>query len=118
MDEFEKSKLKAELDGSRAGESSKAKLERRRAKKRRGIEDNSKDTDAADEDKFTELLSEAVDGLIDESSDATRSSVISIYDQAPREYVNNSHTRLDKDRDEKEKLIQAEKEHKKELVWV
>lgn len=125
LDEFERSRLKAEVDKARAGEESKSRLRKRRDHRKRnsnlgddGIETiGDSEEEGGDDD---DVLASAVDQLMDESTEETFSSVVNIYDQSMPDYTktsrNGNNYRTEADKSEKEKMIASEREHKKELT--
>lgn len=127
LDEFERSKAKSELDKSLANEDRVKRLQRKRAQKlkanRCGTDDLEIVGDSGDEaeEDVTSVLTSAIDELMDESTQDTLSSVVAVYNQALPIYENakdNSNFRLRtaEDKSEKEKMVAAEREHKKELT--
>ena len=124
LDEFERSRLKAEVDKARAGEESKSRLRKRRDNRKLNgnFADDGIETfgDSEDDDEDDSVLASAVDQLMDESTEETYSSVVNIYDQGMPDYTKTSRSggnlRTKADKTEKEKMIASEREHKKELT--
>lgn len=77
LDEFERSKLKAAIEGTHSSERSRERLRQRRAGgKKAESKRGSAEEEQQDEMAFiAEIMGEAVDGLLDETTDATLSGV-------------------------------------------
>lgn len=129
LDEFERSKMKSEMDADRANAERSSRLRKRREnrhKSRLGLGDADEDeidiigeSDCAEDEEggyeSDSALALAVDGLMDETAEDTMSSIVNIYDYAKSNGKSGGY-RTDADKAEKEKLVAAEKEHKKELT--
>jgi hypothetical protein len=118
LDEFERSKLKANMDSNNSSGRSKERLRQRR-EKRSARDGEGKRRGDDDEMAFiAEIMGEAVDGLLDETTDVTLSSVLSVSDQSgsSRKSKKGSSYRSLEDVTEKDLLLSKERGHQKELV--
>ena len=123
LDEFEKSKLKSELATERAREERSDRLRKRRDRRRQGgtysEEGDIEIVGEPEDDALSEILNNAMNNLVDESTDETLSSVVRIHEQSIPDRQNKkgiSSYRTESDRSEKSKMIAAEKEYQKELT--
>ena len=116
LDEYERSKLKADVDTANSSQNSSNRLQNKRNKA-------SKKDLAADKDAerafIEEIMGAAVDDLLDEPSEVTMSSVISIADQeGGLRNKKGSSLRSLSDVTEKDKMMSEERGHQIELVYL
>ena len=119
LDEFERSQLKAAIEGTHSSDRSREKLRQRRSGKKteskRGGGEEKQDEMAF----IAEIMGEAVDGLLDETTDATLSGVsLSATSRlkGKKKASSLSGYRSLEDITEKDLLLSKERGHQKELV--